>query len=211
MKASDIAYEKIKRMIMTCELVPGEVIVESTLQDRLEMGRTPIREALNRLSWEHQVRIVPRQCIMVSDLHMGSFRSIFEFRYALSSLEGKLAAQRRSGSDIEKLHVLEETIGKTSDAEERVFLDRDFHRAISAMTRNEYLENEMNMLLDLSVRLLFLNREQLDGSIDSSATLEYEAMIDALTRKDGEKLSQLEQAHVVAFGKKFLHEGFSAG
>ena len=86
MRVSDVAYEKIKMMIITARLRPGQTLVEAELMEELGMGRTPIREALNRLAWENFVKIVPRQCIMVNEISLYEVESIYQMRFALSPL-----------------------------------------------------------------------------------------------------------------------------
>ena len=107
MRVSDVAYEKIKMMIITARLRPGQTLVEAELMEELGMGRTPIREALNRLAWENFVKIVPRQCIMVNEISLYEVESIYQMRFALSPLESELAesdgrrfkaAERQPGS-----------------------------------------------------------------------------------------------------------------
>lgn len=205
MRDSDIAYEKIKTKIITAQLMPGTVVVESELMKEFEMGRTPIREALNRLSWENQVRIIPRQCIMVSEQPRRDLESIFQVRYTLSGLEGELAASRRTEEDIQNLRKILEDFEAEPDAEKRVMLDRKFHQEIAQITRNSFLENEMNRMLDLSIRLLFLNREQLD-SLDSNRVEEHRAIVDSIEKRDAKQTIRLLQEHVMSFRKKFINE-----
>ena len=205
MRDSDIAYEKIKTKIITAQLMPGAVVIESELMKEFNMGRTPIREALNRLSWENQVRIIPRQCIMVSEQPRRDLESIFQVRYTLSKLEGELAATRRTEEDIQNLREILQEFEVESDAGKRVMLDRKFHQEISRITRNSFLENEMNQMLDLSIRLLFLNKEQLD-SLDSNSVEEHHAIIDSIEKKDTDQTIHLLQEHVMSFRKKFIYE-----
>ena len=101
MRVSDVAYEKIKMMIITARLRPGQTLVEAELME--EMGRTPIREALNRLAWENFVKIVPRQCIMVNEISLYEVESIYQMRFALSPLESELAAMNRTEEDLKRL------------------------------------------------------------------------------------------------------------
>ena len=103
MRDSDIAYEKIKMMIITAQLKPGEAVVEARLMETLGMGRTPIREALNRLAWENFVKIIPRQCIMVNEISIYEVESIYQMRFALAPLESELAALNRTDWDLEHL------------------------------------------------------------------------------------------------------------
>lgn len=87
------------------------------------MGRTPIREALNRLAWENFVKIVPRQCIMVNEISLYEVESIYQMRFALSPLESELAAMNRTEEDLKRLKDSLEVLREETDAEERVLLD----------------------------------------------------------------------------------------
>lgn len=203
MKDSEIAYEKIKQKIITTELMPGEIISESNLMKELEMGRTPIREALNKLSFEEQVRIIPRQCILVTEQPNKDLDAIFQMRYTISELEGELAASRRSADDIQILRDIVKNLKTEENSGKRVMLDRDFHRQISKMTKNPFLEKEMNILLDLSIRLIFLNQDDVDN-LDTHLVDAHEKIINSIEAKDKENTIKLLQQHVVEFRNKFM-------
>lgn len=203
MKNSEIVYKQIKQMIIRTELKPGEVILDNDLMKKLNIGRTPIREALIKLSWEGQVRIIPRQCIMVSELSIKDMESIFQIRYSLSTLEGELASKRRTDKELSKVSDIINRIKNEENDEERIMLDREFHLAISKMTKNRFLEETMNRTLDLSIRLLFLNREEIN-SIDDHITEEYEKIYEALQNQDEQATSELLRHHVETFRDKFL-------
>lgn len=155
MRGSDVAYEKLKMMIITAQLKPGQALVEPELMEELKLGRTPIREALNHLAWENFVKIIPRQCIMVNEVSLYEVESIYQMRFALVALESELAAKNRTEEDLEQLEKGIEALKSGQDAEQRVLLDRAFHRTVSSMTKNPFLEKEMNNYQDLSIRLLF--------------------------------------------------------
>ena len=174
MRGSDVAYEKLKMMIITAQLKPGQALVEPELMEELKLGRTPIREALNHLAWENFVKIIPRQCIMVNEVSLYEVESIYQMRFALVALESELAAKNRTEEDLEQLEKGIEALKSGQDAEQRVLLDRAFHRTVSSMTKNPFLEKEMNNYQDLSIRLLFLNRINLT-SIDNMDVKHHEA------------------------------------
>ena len=185
MRVSDVAYEKIKMMIITARLRPGQTLVEAELMEELGMGRTPIREALNRLAWENFVKIVPRQCIMVNEISLYEVESIYQMRFALSPLESELAAMNRTEEDLKRLKDSLEVLREETDAEERV------------------LEREMNNYQDLSIRLLFLNRINL-SSIDDMDIGHHEEIYRCLQERDVDKLISVQKAHVQAFKEKFI-------
>jgi DNA-binding GntR family transcriptional regulator len=88
------AYERIKKKIVSLELSPGSVIDEAVLQAELDLGRTPIREALQRLSLEKLVVIVPRRGMFVADIGVMDLQRLFEVRVVLECMAARLAAQR---------------------------------------------------------------------------------------------------------------------
>ena len=69
-----------------------------------------------------------------------------------------------------------------------MMLDREFHQAITRMTKNSFLEDEMNITLDLCLRLLFLNQDSLGSGIDSTDIQEYESIYQALWDQNAEEL-----------------------
>ena len=194
-------------MIIRTELKPGQVILVTELMERLNIGRTPIREALIKLSWEGQVRIIPRQCMMISELSIKDMESIYQIRYSLSALEGELASRKRTVDELNKLSEIINRIKNEETDEERIMLDREFHMLISRMTKNRFLEETMNRNLDLSIRLLFLNREE-GNRIDDKTTEEYEKIYEALNRQDEGLTSELLINHVKKFRDKFVKYKF---
>ena len=204
MRDSDVAYEKIKMMIITARLKPGEAVVEARLMETLGMGRTPIREALNRLAWENFVKIIPRQCIMVNEISIYEVESIYQMRFALAPLESELAALNRTDRDLEHLKKDIEALSGETDPQKRVRLDRAFHRTVSSMTKNPFLEKEMNNYQDLSIRLLFLNQVNL-SAIDDMDIGTHEKIYRYIQERDRDKLIQVQKNHVLEFKRKFIH------
>ena len=203
MRGSDVAYEKLKMMIITAQLKPGQALVEPELMEELKLGRTPIREALNHLAWENFVKIIPRQCIMVNEVSLYEVESIYQMRFALVALESELAAKNRTEEDLEQLEKGIEALKSGQDAEQRVLLDRAFHRTVSSMTKNPFLEKEMNNYQDLSIRLLFLNRINLT-SIDNMDVKHHEDIYRYIKERDVVRLIEVQKAHVQGFKEKFI-------
>ena len=74
------AYDEIRRMIIRLELAPGDVVREADLQVVLEMSRTPIREALQRLARDHFVTVIPRRGMFVSSIDVDELSMLYETR-----------------------------------------------------------------------------------------------------------------------------------
>ena len=76
---SQAAYDMIRKKIVSLELAPGEVIDESGLREELNLGRTPIREALQRLSLEQLVTIIPRRGMFVTEIRLTDHSGCLRF------------------------------------------------------------------------------------------------------------------------------------
>ena len=93
---SDRAYYAIRELIVTLELPPGSVVSERELMERLELGRTPVREALRDLAREQLVEVYPRRGIFVSGVDVGDIAGLSEVRRVLEGQAARLAAERRN-------------------------------------------------------------------------------------------------------------------
>src|SRR5690242_5497249 len=100
------AYRLIKEQIITLALPPAALIDEARLMADLELGRTPIREALQRLALENLVVILPRRGTIVADLNMSDLQKIFEIRVDLEVYVVRLAARRASAAQIDAMEAL---------------------------------------------------------------------------------------------------------
>ena len=99
---------------MRVELPPGTVVREDDLQERLGIGRTPIREALQRLEREQLVSIIPRRGVMVTPIDVGDLALLFESRSILEPYVHRLAAKR---GDARHWDVMEQALAATDGVE----------------------------------------------------------------------------------------------
>ena len=100
MKKED-AYETLRLRIVTNRVTPGEILNEKDLMAALEIGRSPLREALFRLQEENLVKPMPRLGYLVTTLDLSEMRELIELRRELEGFAGQLAAERisRKGYD----------------------------------------------------------------------------------------------------------------
>ena len=152
------AYQIIKSRIIRTELNPGAVINESELMDDLGLGRTPIREALNRLQSDDLVVVKPRRGIFVAELAITDLSQIFEVRVELESLAVKLACQRITEDKLKRLgklanqHLYSSTISK----EDLIEMDSKFHALVRKATHNRFLISNLEYYYNLSLRIWHL-------------------------------------------------------
>ncbi len=198
---SDLAYERIKEMIITAKLPPGALLTEADLAGQLGIGRMPVREAMQRLVQDDLVMIVPRKGSFVHPIQVEDLQQIFELRVALECLSSELAAERMTVEELKGLEAMFENVDSLAEgSEEHVRVDRAFHRAIAAATRNEYLQRAVERTLNLALRLLYVSGSRMAkvGEIVE----EYRRVLDALRRRDGKAAAEAMRAHIEEFRKK---------
>jgi len=91
--ASARAYRGLEKMIVTLELAPGAVVTERVLIERLSLGRTPVREAIQRLTWEGLLEVRPRAGIVVSPLNAADWLRVIDARRGVEIMLARSAAR----------------------------------------------------------------------------------------------------------------------
>jgi|FLOH01.1.fsa_nt_gi DNA-binding GntR family transcriptional regulator len=138
---SDQAYELVERMIVTLELPPGSVFSEGDLSKRVGIGRTPLREALQRLSSDRLVVAVPRRGILVTEINVSEYLSMLETRMVLDRLIAEQAARRATPEERRELREIATSIVEASlneDSGAFMKLDMTCDRILEKASRNPY-------------------------------------------------------------------------
>jgi GntR family transcriptional regulator, rspAB operon transcriptional repressor len=153
------AYRLLKHGILRGEFPEGAFLAESTILSRYSIGRTPFREACNRLHNEQLLEVVPRRGYLVPELSFRAVRDLLETRIMLEGLAAELAARRAEPADISALEVhykeaLEAARSASLDA--LIEANQKFHLQLARMTHNRELESLLRGLLERSTRLVYL-------------------------------------------------------
>ena len=120
------AYTRIEELIVTLALEPGSVVSEASLSERLGIGHTPIREALQRLAREHLVQILPRRGVVVTAIDVGQQLQLLETRRELDRLIARAAATRSTPAERQAMAGIAERMERAVKAEDlRTFLRMD--------------------------------------------------------------------------------------
>ncbi len=195
------AYQEIKSRIIKTVLNPGAVINESELMDDLGLGRTPIREALNRLQSDDLVVVKPRRGIFVAELAITDLSQIFEVRVELRSLAVKLACQRITESQLQRLEKLSDQFlnSSISSKQEMIELDSNFHALVQEATHNRFLISNLEYYYNLSLRIwyLALPRTTME-EIDVKAHCK---LYEAIAAKDEDLAVEIISKHIRDFHK----------
>jgi DNA-binding GntR family transcriptional regulator len=198
-RLSDKAYQLIRQKIITLELPPLSAIDEQALMEDLQLGRTPIREALQRLSSEGLVFFAPRRGIFVADISITDLQKIFELRLVLEGFCARLAAQRATPEQLASMCQVIDELEHVPDGNSSALMviDERFHQLLYEAGDNEFLAGILNRLHALSFRLWYLVLERLG---DVRAAMEQHIDIaQALQERDGAKAEELLQQHIFGF------------
>ncbi len=163
---TEIAYLEIEERIVTLELTPGKILSESQLVESLGIGRTPIREALQRLANEGLVVIMPRRGIVVSDINIHSQLEMLRVRREIERLMSRLAALRAVPEERNEFKRIADGMKRASRQRDDVSfmrLDREFNKLVASASRNEYARKAITLTTGLSRRFWYVHyKEVLD-------------------------------------------------
>ncbi|TMJ68424.1 MAG: GntR family transcriptional regulator [Alphaproteobacteria bacterium] len=157
------AYRRLEEEIVTLRLEPGEFLSEYALATSLKIGRTPIREALQRLAREGLVTILPRKGILVSETDPRKQLLVLEVRRELERLLCRSGAQRASEEQRQRFREIADGMdraAKTNDDIVFMRLDRELNLLISAAAHNDYATRAMRSLHGHSRRFWYLHYKQ---------------------------------------------------
>jgi len=151
---ADRAHRRIEDMIVTGALPPGAMISENGLREQLNVGRTPIREALQRLRLEGFVDIHPSRGVQVTAVDFLKQLELLELRRFLEDLAVQLAAERATPAERSHMRELAEAVMEAASLDEEHYLEvnRRIHEAIAVACKNQFIERTIRYVYSLSRR-----------------------------------------------------------
>ena len=157
------AYRDLEELIVTLKLPPGSAVSEAALSQRLGIGRTPIREALQRLARERLVTILPRRGIIVSEINVKSQLRLLDLRREVERLVARSAARRASREEracfLEMARSFLQS-AKRNDEVAFMRVDREFNELSVVAARNEFAAGAMSLVHSLSRRFWYIHYKQ---------------------------------------------------
>lgn len=192
---SEKTYLRLRRDIVQGLLRPNERLVEAELAERLDVSRTPIREALQRLAADGLV-VSRRRGWMVHEHTPDEIRQIYEIRGALEGYAARLAAERADERQLKEIVSIHEENERSLEASIKNMVEENdrFHDAIDAASNNPRLSD-----LILRNRLYFFNynlatrysREELSRSVT-----QHEEIVDTLLARNPQKAEETTRRHI---------------
>jgi DNA-binding GntR family transcriptional regulator len=189
--------QRLRALIVEGGIAPGQKLNERELAQRLQVSRTPLREALKLLTAEGLVEHLPNRGAIVVRLSATDVAHAFEVMAALEGLSGELACARIGDAEVAELQALNYEMRAhhaRRDLSAYYRVNAQIHRAINRAARNPVLAQTYDRL---NARLQALRfRSNFDAEKWDVAVREHDAMIEALTARDGGRLRRILVEHL---------------
>ena len=149
-------FEELKRAIISRTYQPGEILNERKLASEMDVSRTPVREAIQLLSNEGWVKVIPWKGAVVQSVTLQDIEESMQLRMAIEPVVIDLVIYKIGEKEIsylEKLFEEQMTLAQVGDAENFILQDQEFHLFLAELTGNQRLCQIMRQLRDIHLRI----------------------------------------------------------
>jgi len=205
------AYLELRDRIVTLRLAPGTVLREDELMSAMDIGRTPLREAVKRLALESLVAVQPRRGTFVAGVESADIVNVTEVRAQLEGYAAELAAQRidapaRAAGEA-LLHEVEE-LSRPDDQDWLMRFDERIHHFTWEASGNPFLVETLERYWTHSLRIWYLVLDRVPGL--GHAVHDQTQLLQALLDGEGDAARTIMREHILAFQSEVL-AAFSQG
>ncbi len=194
----DLAYERIRQLLLDGDIAPGARLAQVDLAEQLGISRTPVREALRRLSAEGLVDSHPNRGFWAAELGLDAVLRRLEVRLILEPGIARLAAERRTESQLAELR---RSIAREENARSGVAAhdaSREFHFVLARATGNEEHVRILDSLWLVEVGRRLLSRRATEVEWQGADVAEHREIAAAVAERRGDDAARLMEAHVRA-------------
>lgn len=200
----------IRAMLLEGEIPPGARIPERELCEKLQISRTPLREALKVLAAEGLVQLLPHRGSRAARLTDKDLRDLFEVCQGLEALAGELACERISDAqiaEIEAAHLEMARYHREGDLARYYRRNRFIHEAIVAAADNSALSGLYESVTARIRRARYVT--PMTPERWALAMSEHEAILNMLKRRDGFGLAHILRTHLRHKREEVIRAGFA--
>jgi DNA-binding GntR family transcriptional regulator len=169
-RASDQVESELRHLILTLKLEPGMAVSESTLMKQYGWGRTPLREAFQRLAEQGLLQTIPQHGVVVTPLNLFDFVEVMDAMSLVIGPAASLACKRLTKTELDQLDELVlqgEAAALAGDFEHLSVLDYEFHSILAQATGNRYMSEYLCRLHQIARRFNFAAWERQRNAIPS--------------------------------------------
>ncbi|MDA0787745.1 MAG: GntR family transcriptional regulator [Proteobacteria bacterium] len=205
------AYARIEELIVTLQLPPGGAVSEGELCARTDFGRTPVREALQQLSRQGLINILPRRGMFVTEISAETQLQLLDLRREVERLMVSLAARRTTEEERDRFRTLAAEMYRAAGADDDeafMALDRAFNAMVGAACRNPFARASMEQWNPLARRFWFQHHRNV-GDLPQMAAL-HAAVARAIGMGDADAAARASDAlinHLAGFTRAALDAG----
>ena len=205
---SEKVYQILRREIIDMEILPGTAIDETALAKRFGLSRSPIREALVRLSEVGLIQNEKNKNPIVTPFNISTLPKYIEALSVMQRITARLSAINRTEQDIE---IVEDNYHAHLKAyseckvKEMIELNRKFHVSISAGCKNPYFHKLYSSLLDDSYRYLRFHFYTYDDELPEEYIHDHKALLEALKRQDVQSADVIAKDHAAKVWNQFTN------
>jgi DNA-binding GntR family transcriptional regulator len=202
-RKADTAYEELKRNIVTLQIQPGEPLTVPQLMERFQMGRTPLREAIQRLVRERLALEIPRRGCYVTELSVLRLNEMILAREVIEPANARLAARWITAEEIAQLRrVIDEgTVTVSDDLEAGLYIDLEFHRQLARTSRNRFLAEAVNEINTAMLRYWYISMRAFDRDLPQIFK-NHHRIVDLLELHDGPAVEEAMHQHIDVFRQR---------
>ena len=200
-------YDKLREDILRMELSPGELLDEVEIGKQFNLSRSPVREALIRLSAEGLIKTLPNKSTLVAPLNIAEFSQFIDALDLMQRATSRLAAKLRTDDDLVNIKNQQARFDDAvanRDVLAMIEANRDFHVAISETGNNSYFTLFYARLLDDGRRMLQLYFRSFGDTLPDEFAGEHYDLIKAIEDRDEDRADQLAHCHTVQVSDRFL-------
>lgn len=190
-------YSELKKRIVYLDYKPKQLLKIKELAKEFGVSPIPIREALILLETEKLVHIIPNNGIHVTDVSFQELKDVFEIRLFLVGLAGRLAAQRVTAEELNKMKELLKKLKQEKDRKRLIQLDAEFHDLVNYSTKNQTLAETLKRLRNQIGRLWFFAKE--NDTYTLQIPKDFDELIKTLENKDQNKSEEILKNHAIHF------------
>lgn len=200
-------YTKLREDILRMELAPGALLDEVEIGKQFNLSRSPVREALIRLSAEGLVKTLPNKSTLVAPLNMAEFPRFIDALDLMQRVTTRLAAKLRTEEDIKNIRAQQTRFEKALEKRDVLAMietNKDFHVAISVAGKNVYFTQYCERLLDEGRRMLRMYFRFFDDTLPPELAVEHLDIIQAIADGDEDRAEKLAHLHTLQVSASIL-------
>ncbi|WP_213774597.1 GntR family transcriptional regulator [Bradyrhizobium sp. dw_78] len=196
LSAADLAYSGIIELVLNSELRPGERTSVNLLASRLDLGRTPVKEAITRLQTEGLLSVAGRSGTMVNRIDRTQAEQLFAVRRALEDFASEAAVENLTQKNLQDIKKCLQRLGRSNTTAEFVRANVEFHSLIIAASGNPFLVRLYGQLQIQLQIVTYLIRRGFDRTAADARQREHSAIVKALEQRSAKSLRTALRNHV---------------